>query len=68
MTKSKLVMELTAGCVAAVDGRHPQVGGTSVEDDGERLRRGADGDHAIVGQLVGQTETHMSVLCNVSRR
>ena len=59
-------MELTAGLAAAVDRGHPQVGGSSVEDDGEGLRRGADGDHAIVGQLVGQTKTLMSPLSLLS--
>ena len=59
-------MELTAGLAAAVDRGHPQVGGSSVEDDGEGLRRGADGDHAIVGQLVGQTKTPSSLMLLLS--
>ena len=59
-------MELTAGLAAAVARGHPQVGGSSVEDDGEGLRRGADGDHAIVGQLVGQTKTPSSLMLLLS--
>ena len=42
---------LTAGQAFAIDRGHPQVGGAGVEDDGEVLLRGADGDGAIVRSL-----------------
>lgn len=41
----------TAGWAAAVDGGHPQVGGASVKDDLEGLRRSSNGDDSIVSQL-----------------
>lgn len=44
-------LTLTAGLAGAVHRRDPQVGGAGVKDDAEGLRRGANGDHTIVGQL-----------------
>lgn len=45
---------LTAGLALAVDGRHPQVGGTSVEKDQEVLGWSSDADLAKVGGLIGR--------------
>lgn len=44
-------MAPTACWHVAERGGHPQVGGAGVEDDGEVLLRGADGDGAIVRSL-----------------
>lgn len=48
--------ELTAGHIqeGAVDGGDPQVGGASVKQHSEVLRRGADADHPVVLGLRGQ--------------
>lgn len=42
---------LTASSTAAVDRGNPEVGRTGVEDNLEGLRRSANGDHTIVGNL-----------------
>lgn len=44
---------LTASQADTGDGGHPEVGGAGVEDHGEVLRRGADGDGPIVLHLRG---------------
>lgn len=52
-----ILATLTAGLARAVGGRHPKVGGSSIKNHDERLRRGSNGDGSIVGQLKKRNKT-----------
>lgn len=56
----------TAGGTAAVDGGNPEVGGAGVKDNLEGLRRSANGDHTIVGELPRKREKSNSEVFLIS--